>query len=79
MCLSNDSYIRVIDSLMTVLLEYNDLKYSLIKMFIRLRFNESNSNIRNIHFSLTKDVARPGHTQTSAYFALLSALKMIFK
>ena len=51
MCLSNDCYIKVIHNLMTVLLEYIDLnEYSLLKMFVRF---ESNSNIRNIRFSLT--------------------------
>ena len=53
MYLSNDCYIRVIRSLMTVLLEYIDLnEYLLLKMFIRFKFNEWNSNIRNICFSL---------------------------
>ena len=52
MCLSNDCYIRVIHSLMTVLLEYIDLnEYSLLKMFVCFKFNESNLNIRNIRFS----------------------------
>ena len=47
MCLSNDCYIRVINSLMTVLLEYINLnEYSLLKMFFRFKFSESNSNIR---------------------------------
>ena len=54
MCLSNDCYIKVIHNLMTVLLEYIDLnEHSLLKMFVRFKFNESNSNIRNIRFSLT--------------------------
>ena len=52
MCLSNDGYIRVIHSWMTVLLEYIDLnEYSLLKMFVRFKFNELNLNIRNIRFS----------------------------
>ena len=58
MFLSDDCYIRVIHklhTLMTVLLEYIDLKeYLLLKIFVRFKFNKSNSNIR---FSLNTYVA----------------------
>ena len=44
--------IRVIHSLVTVLLEYIDLnEHSLLKMFIRFKFNESNLNIFAIFVS----------------------------
>ena len=71
MCLSNDCYIRVIHSLMTVLLEYIYLEYSLLKMFVRFKFNESNSNIC---FSLSRKAKKKKNSLVCLYDERVSFL-----